>query len=439
MITRTRNAGLEESLERWQRAGVINGDAAQAIREYEHRSVFDAPKSLVDAANNNTHRRVPVLSEALGYLGGMLGVVGVVLLVTRYWPNLGAPGHMALAGGAAILLLVAGLLVPHHDEPALERLRSFVWLGATAATALSGGVFAHDVVGTQHPSTIVLTGAAAATMLSAALWWRHDRPVQQTTFLVGLLVSVGVLGDLLFVVGINGVLVWTVAATMLAVGVIHGCPRPVLALGVGAAGAMIGAAMTITGSRGDGLLFFLLTTCAVLALGMLDLLVATRLERRLLLIMGTFAALQAVPQTAAWFARDAGIATGLTVFAVGAALLMFARLPAVRTQLAATMLGGASLVAGAAITGAESAAFATTFGLVVAVALIGLGTLPDQVLLSLFGCAGLLVNVPWAISHFFPGEGRAPLLIAVSGVLIVAVAVWLSRQSQELHHQFRRH
>jgi hypothetical protein len=130
---------------------------------------------------------------------------------------------------------------------------------------------------------------------------------------------------------------------------------------------------------------------------------------------------------------------GDAVFAVGVSMMLLGRLPAVRPKLTLQVIGGGAVVVGAAITGAESAAFATTFGLLVAVVLIGLGTLPGNVLLSLFGCVGLLVNVPWAIGHFFPGQGRAPLLIAVSGVLIVAVAVWLSRQSRELHHQFARH
>ncbi len=85
----------------------------------------------------------------------------------------------------------------------------------------------------------------------------------------------------------------------------------------------------------------------------------------------------------------------------------------------------------------ESVALATVAGLMVAVLLLAMGTLPDRAVMSLFGCLGLLVNVPWAISHWFPGEGRAPLLIAVSGVLIVLIAVWLSHQSGQLRHQFR--
>jgi hypothetical protein len=61
--------------------------------------------------------------------------------------------------------------------------------------------------------------------------------------------------------------------------------------------------------------------------------------------------------------------------------------------------------------------------------------LPGRVLFTLVGLLGMLINVPWAINTFFPGEGRAPLLILVSGALIVAVAVWLARQSDRLRNE----
>jgi hypothetical protein len=433
MITQTPSPRLEVSLERWQQAGLIDRAEAEAIRHFEDH-LDDAPQHAERPA-----RRIPVVSEALGYLGGMLGVIGLVLLVTRYWPDLGTPARLAFALGTAMLLTLAGAMVPHNGEPALERLRWFMWLGATAAAGLAGGVFADGVVKTANPSSVALAAASAVTALSGALWWMKERPVQQATFLVGLLVTTGTLGHLWFTDGINGVLVWVVAATMLAIGVLHAIPNPFITIGIGAAGTLVGAAMSAPHSQGDSLLFFVLTAFALLTLAGLDWLIGNRRERILLTVIGGVGMFQAAPQTVAWFARDAALATGLTVFAVGVSMMLLGRLPAVRPKLTLQVIGGGAVVVGAAITGAESAAFATTFGLLVAVVLIGLGTLPGNVLLSLFGCVGLLVNVPWAIGHFFPGQGRAPLLIAVSGVLIVAVAVWLSRQSRELHHQFARH
>jgi hypothetical protein len=45
----------------------------------------------------------------------------------------------------------------------------------------------------------------------------------------------------------------------------------------------------------------------------------------------------------------------------------------------------------------------------------------------------MLVNVPWIIVWFFPGEGRVPLLTLISGALILAVAVLLASQGGRRH------
>jgi cation transporter-like permease len=103
-----------------------------------------------------------------------------------------------------------------------------------------------------------------------------------------------------------------------------------------------------------------------------------------------------------------------------------------RVPIVVETIGGLGLIGGAALTGTEWPNFAPLFGLGTALTLLLIGTLPGRVLYSLLGSLGLLINVPWAISRFFPGKGRAPLLILVSGVLIVIVAVLLARQSDRL-------
>jgi hypothetical protein len=111
----------------------------------------------------------------------------------------------------------------------------------------------------------------------------------------------------------------------------------------------------------------------------------------------------------------------------------------VRLAIVVTLLGGFALVGGAALCGVQSVAFATLFGLVTAVALIAIGTMPKWALMSVFGSLGLLVNVPWAINHFFPGEGRAPLLIMVSGGVIIAVALLLTRRGGRIRQELTVH
>jgi hypothetical protein len=75
------------------------------------------------------------------------------------------------------------------------------------------------------------------------------------------------------------------------------------------------------------------------------------------------------------------------------------------------------------------------FGICTGIVLIGLGITPGRVLMSILGSLALLINVPWAIGHFFPGEGRAPLLIMVSGALIIVVAVAMTRLSGRMRSE----
>lgn len=435
MLTRTptndRRSMLERSLDAWREAGIIGADQVDAIRAFEQTALAPTAPAVKPV------RRIPVVAEALGYLGGLLGVIGLVLLVTRYWPDMGTPVRLALAAGGAVVLTLAGLAVPHRGEMALERLRWFVWFGATACSGLAGGVFVADAIGSDDGIGIVLGGAALVLVHSVALWWQRERPVQQVTCLVAALVTTGTLAATLLDLAPAGLVLWAVAAIMLASGIMHLTTYSPLTVFVGAAGAAVGAGMTVDGDRGAGMLFLVLTAGSLLALAATERPVQCGPDRVALTVVGALATVQSLPQTIAWFAADAAITTGLVVVAAGVVLLALADRPCVRTPLLVQLAGGAALVGGTAVTGMESVALATVAGLMVAVLLLAMGTLPDRAVMSLFGCLGLLVNVPWAISHWFPGEGRAPLLIAVSGVLIVLVAVWLAHQSGELRHQFR--
>jgi hypothetical protein len=55
--------------------------------------------------------------------------------------------------------------------------------------------------------------------------------------------------------------------------------------------------------------------------------------------------------------------------------------------------------------------------------------------MSLFGSVGLLINVPWTIGHYFPGRGRVPFLILISGLLIIAVAVLMARSGGRIRDE----
>jgi hypothetical protein len=184
--------------------------------------------------------------------------------------------------------------------------------------------------------------------------------------------------------------------------------------------------------------FGVATACSLIAVAIVPTIPSTRGDQLLVGVIGGLALLESTPSALGYFSQDAGVVTGLTVWTIGATLLLVGARRLVRLGLVVEVIGGLALVGGAALTGVQAPGFASIFGIVTAVGLVGLGMLPGQVLLSLFGAVGLLVNVPWAISWFFPGEGRAPLLIMVSGVLIVAIAVLLTRMGGRFRHELRR-
>jgi hypothetical protein len=113
--------------------------------------------------------RIPAVAEALGYLGGVLALVGLVLVVARYWPDVATPARLGISGAGAVAFIVAGALVQERGDPALARMRWFLWLLSTAAVALFTGVAVADGYGTESPPTITLWCATAAGAQSVAL------------------------------------------------------------------------------------------------------------------------------------------------------------------------------------------------------------------------------------------------------------------------------
>ncbi|MBM3673777.1 MAG: DUF2157 domain-containing protein [Actinobacteria bacterium] len=320
---------LDPWIDRWVGAHLLSAQQAEAIRAYE---AAPAPTPPVRAPAGSRPHRVPVVAEALGYMGSVLALSGLGLVTSRMWADWSTDTRLIAIGVTALVLLGAGALVRERLDPALARLRGFLWLAGTAAATLFTGVLVADgkVVGERTAPTAC---AATVAVASGLLWWRREqRPLQQLSFLLGL-------------------------------------------------AAFVGAAMS---------------------------------------------------------ALAGPIGMGLAVWTVGAAMLAFGlRRETVRPLLTST-IGALALLAGAALIGGRSPTIATLFGLATSVGLVVLGTRPGQVLCSAFGSVGLLVFVPWAIGWFFPGENRVPLLVIVSGVLLIGVAVLLTLMGGRFRRELPR-
>lgn len=430
------------NLDEWTNAGLITSDQAAAI------SAFEASKVAVTTHEERPSRRVPVVAEALGYLGGILGIVGLVMLIARYWQDMAGGVRLAVALIGLALAAAAGALVRVDGEAALLRLRWFLWLVATAAAGVAGGVIVHDLMGrdaARQESQVALGVALAVTFVSAGLWALRERPVQQATMLGGAAVAIGCAATQWWSNGPSGLLVAAFGVMVIIVWLWLSVPSEAVGLPVGAIVTVAGAGMATDEWMGAGSILLVVSASACVVTGALiahrrgESVGGTGLADRLrsagptgLVIVGSVAMLQAVPMATVHFADDAAIATGSALWCSGAVLLVLVDRLHLRYSVLVGAVGGLGLIVGPAVTAGDSTAFATMAGLATALGAVVLGTMPGRVLLLLVGSVGLLVYVPWSIAHFFPGEDRAPLLIAASGVVIVAVAVLVARSASRV-------
>lgn len=441
---------LAADLERWEAAGLLTAEQSEAISAYESARTERplppaAEREIAEEATGApaVPGRVPVIAEALGYIGGILATIGIVLVVAQYWPDASMAARLALSGVGALVLLGAGQAIHADLDPAYARLRGFLWLASTACAALFAGVVAVDSFDAGE-STPVLAASSAVVLESALLWRGRDRPLQQTAMLIALVVATA-----LVVVEFSkngayiGLTLWTVGAAYLALGLRRHIREPMLTEAIGALVVVIGA--TFVGSEwvDGGIVFALLTAVGLLTLAAVPGLAPERGDELVLLVIGLLALGQTLPQALGYFTveRDAGFAAGMVLWLAGVGLVFVGARRLVRAPVVVEAAGAAALIGGAALTGSQYDAFAPVFGILTAVGLIILGMLPGHVLLSAFGSIGLLINVPWAIGRFFPGEARAPVLLVVAGLVILAVAVLLTRMRGRFREELtpRRH
>lgn len=422
-VLRTGSSG-EERLDEWVAAGLLTGQQADAIRTHEAAKLAVPPPTRRRVGPRDGH--LPAVAEPLGYLGAVLAVVGLLLVVSRFWSDMGTASRLALSGAGAVLGVVGGSLVRETGDPALARLRWSLWLAATAAAGLFGGIAVADGFGVDAPETVVLAVAGAVAALSALLWRGDERPVQQATALVGAITAVGAAAAHVDPRLAAGIAVVSAGAIVLWAGIRRVTTAPPLSAAIGAVAVAVGGQL-IAVERAA-----LLVVTVALALGLVGLAslpeLRPRTEHRIAGIVGILMLFQTVPGALGYFVEGAGVATGLVTWAVGAGLLALGLRRVVERAPVVEVVGALTMLGGAALTGVQADALAPLLGIATGLGLLALGAGSEQLRHSALGAVGLLVNVPWAIGRFFPGEGRVPLLIMVAGILVLGFAVLLARR-----------
>ncbi|HEU5084863.1 MAG TPA: DUF2157 domain-containing protein [Acidimicrobiales bacterium] len=412
-----------DRLSSWVAAGLLSEAQAVAIRAHEAQAA-PAVRARQRVAGERAWR-LPSVAEPLGYLGGVLAVVGLLLVISRFWPDMGTASRLAMSAGAMLACLGGAALLHEPAEAALVRLRWSLWLAATAAAGLFGGIAVGDGFGADEPKSVVLAVAGAVALLSTALWRGLERPVQQATALAGGITAVGAaVAHLDSHVG-TGAAVALAGAAVLYAGIRRLTSIPPLSAAVGAVAVAVGSQILAV-ERPALQLVGVAAAFVLLALPSLPQL-RPRLEHRIAGTVGLLLLVTAGPGTLGHFAQGAGVATGMAVWAVGGALLALGVRDLVERAPVVEVAGGLTMLGGAALTGVGSTALAPLLGIATAVGLLALGAWSEELRHSVLGALGLLVHVPWAIGRYFPGEGRVPLLIMVAGVLVLGLAVLLAR------------
>lgn len=179
---------LSDLLVDWTDAGLLSEAQAAAIRAREAGRPGRPVTTQVASAG-------PSLAvEALGYLGGVVMLVGATLLVSTIWADISTAVRLLLIGGTAATLISGGFVIAvDRLGDAAGRLRSVLWAAGVASGAAFFGVLSSDVWGRHSYHSLVVIGPAAA-MLAAPLWRLRTTWLQQLAVFIPLMITADGLG-----------------------------------------------------------------------------------------------------------------------------------------------------------------------------------------------------------------------------------------------------
>lgn len=170
----------DDRLERWVASGLISAEQARAIRGFEAGE---------DSATGAAKGRVPLATEALGYLGVALALAAMAVALSQTWSDLALLTRIAIPVAWFVALFAAGSWLRDSPEPAYARFAGALWFMSVAALGWTLGVLMVDVV--EADANVVLVIGAGVLAYSAVLYaWRRKTPLH-VAMLVGTLMFVG--------------------------------------------------------------------------------------------------------------------------------------------------------------------------------------------------------------------------------------------------------
>lgn len=199
---------LRADLDRWVDAGLLSAAQARQIARWELDHRLQELPEQVDpvAAPLGVGRTVvpvrphpaadpprrSVAVEGLAYLGGAIILAALILVLAGYWHLLSPAVRIALTAVGALILLIAGSLIPQSIGPLAVRLRGVLWLLSTAATMFLLVIVVDQLNWTG--GTSLLTVAFGTAAYAGVLWLLHRSPAQQVAAAVAIALVAVALG-----------------------------------------------------------------------------------------------------------------------------------------------------------------------------------------------------------------------------------------------------
>ena len=153
---------LDERLDRWERAGLIDADQSRRIRDFESAETSRAAVGGDGAARSHTDAPAgPTGTELLAYLGVLIALAGVVTLVYASRATLSLIAALTLAIGL-VALAAAWEFTRRGGGPSARAAGACLALGAAAIGTAAGEFSSAASVFTRTVVTDVSCGTASA-------------------------------------------------------------------------------------------------------------------------------------------------------------------------------------------------------------------------------------------------------------------------------------
>lgn len=250
--------------------GTITPGQAERLRSLAAGAQAD-PAGHESPDGSRRHPVGSLVTEALGYLGGVIVIVGTALVVSQFWADVSDLTRLLIVGGVAVALLVAGALVPAGSGGVGTRLRAVLWMLAVGAVTGAASVLVYELLKTTHNWAPTLIGAITA-LVAVPLWACRPTILQQAVAAGAIaltLASAAAVVDVPW--SLAALVVWLLGVLWVGLGwsgVLH--PEQA-AVAIGAIIAMVGAIMGMGSTAGPALALTAAVGLLALALHRRDL------------------------------------------------------------------------------------------------------------------------------------------------------------------------